>query len=90
MTQTICLASPEYAAKLVETTEKALNFELDFQLPATASFNKVAKKLDQFLRSSEVRKTLNTLKGRTIHIRVLHPVNVRVWLQSGLSDARRP
>ena len=90
LTQTICLASPEYAAKLVNiTTEKELNFELDFQLPATASFNEVSTKLDQFLRSTTVRKTLETLKGYLIHIKVLHPVDLHVRLQSGLTETRR-
>ena len=82
--QTICLASQEYAAKLVKVspTGKELNFEIDFQLPMTASLDEVLARLDKFLRSDLVRKTLDTLKGRMIHIRVLHPVEMSVKLQS--------
>jgi hypothetical protein len=82
--QTICLASQEYAATLVKVspTGKELNFEIDFQLPMTASLDDVATRLDKFLRNDLVRKTLNTLKGHLIHIRVLHLVEKSVKFQS--------
>lgn len=78
-----CLASPEYTAKLVSQTEKDRHYEIDFHLPATASFNEVSAKLDKFLRSELVRKTLDTLKkSYDIHIQVLHAVDIRVKFQS--------
>jgi hypothetical protein len=79
--QNVYLASPEHCAKLVKVspTGKELNFDLNFQLPVSASFNDVSARLDEFLRSDSVRKTLDTLKGRLIHIRVLHPVD---WIMS--------
>ena len=79
--QNVYLASPKHCAKLVKVspTGKELNFDLNFQLPVSASFNDVSARLDEFLRSDSVRKTLDILKGCLIHIRVLHPVD---WIMS--------
>ena len=79
------LADPEHCAKLVKISQtgKELNFEIDFQLPAEASLNEVSARLDKFLRSDGVRKTLDTLKkSYAVHIRVLHPVEINVKFQS--------
>ena len=83
--QNFYLANQEHSAKLVKISpmEKELSYEIDFQLPAAASMIEVSAKLDTFLRSDCVRKTLDTLKkSYDIHIRVLHPVDMSVKFQS--------
>lgn len=67
--QNLCLANPEHCAKLVKIslTEKALSYEIDFQLPV-ASMREVSAKRDNFLRSDGVKKTLDTLKKAMVFI----------------------
>lgn len=82
--QNLCLANKEHSAQLVKVspTEKELYFEIDFKMPATASFNEVIAKTGEFLQSYPVRKTLDTLKGRVINFRILHPTGINIRSQT--------